>query len=81
MSTLPPLPPDWWHCLGKVIGPSGGAALLEEAHHWGQALRVYNLATLPVYSLYFLCVCGDVIFQLPAPTACCVTMNSNPLES
>lgn len=33
----------WHRCLGR----SGGTALLEEAHHWGQALRVYSLTPLP----------------------------------
>ena len=47
--------------------PLGGGALLEEVHHWGQALRVGSLAPLPVWSLSFV---NDRVFSLlSAPTA------------
>lgn len=26
---------SWWYCLGKVMEPLGGVALLEEERHWG----------------------------------------------
>ena len=61
-----------WSSVGgtvrRVVDPLGGGALLEEVHHWGQALRVGSLAPpLPVWSLSF--VTDRVFFLLSAPTA------------
>lgn len=32
---------------GEVVEHLGGEALLEEVHHWGQAVSVHSLASLP----------------------------------
>lgn len=46
-------------------GDWGGAALLEEVHHWGR-VRIDNLTPLPVHSLCSLGLVEDVILQLSA---------------
>lgn len=51
--------------------------LLEEACHWGRALRMHSLALLPVYSLHFLCAveCGlstsCVLLSVVSPLPTC----------
>lgn len=46
--------------------PLGGGAMLEEVPHKGQALKVYSLASLP---LYILCKDDNVISPFHGPTA------------
>jgi hypothetical protein len=48
------MPPTWFpdgYTIWRVTEPLGGAALLEESHHWGWALGVYSLRSLPAPSL------------------------------
>lgn len=41
-----------WQCLGEVMQPLGGGALLEELCHYGKALRVHHLTLFPVHALF-----------------------------
>lgn len=57
--------------FGEVVEPERDGALPEEACHLGQALKVYNLAPLPVCSVCFVLKVEDVIIQLLALAICC----------
>lgn len=50
----------------KAGEPLGHRALLEEVSHWGQTLRIYSPALLPVYSRLPECS-SNVTSQPPAP--------------
>lgn len=54
----------------EVLETLGGFALLEEASHWSQPLRVYSAAPCVVGYLYFLRVDRNVISLLPV--LCCL---------
>lgn len=57
-------------------------ALLEEMCHWGQALRMYSLAPLPVCSLCFPPVVGNGISLLPtAAVTPPLPLRTLPLET
>lgn len=59
LNTWSPVGDDVW----EFMPPLGCGALLEEACHWGQALRLYRMPHLK-FILCFLCVDTDLIFQL-----------------
>lgn len=45
----------------KFKKPLRGVALLEEARHWGWALKIYSPAPLPIPPLCFLYMVKDAI--------------------
>lgn len=49
-----------WHCLGCL----GGVAMLEEACHWGWALRVWAFTLFLVYSLCFVLMAKNVSLSI-----------------
>lgn len=59
--------------------PTREPALLEEASYWGRALNVCRLPLVPVRSLFFTFVTGDVISQLSALALCCHAPTPPPL--
>lgn len=56
----------WYLVSGTIWGGLGDSALLEQEHHWGQALRL-NALLFPVCFLCFLLAGGgDASSQLSA---------------